>query len=409
MDHTIFLIDMQTFYASVEKMDFPGFRSKPLIVAGDPKQRSGIVLAACPIAKQFGVLTAEPLGQALNKCPQAIVRLPRMQHYINMSAAVTRFLQHYTHLVEPYSIDEQFMDVTSSLNLFGDPLTLAQKIQQDMQRRFGIYVRIGIGPNKALAKMACDHFSKKNQTGISLLNKRNMEKKLWALPIGALFGVGQRMEQHFIGMGIRKIGHLARFPVDLLRKRWGVNGELLWQTAHGLDASPVSPNTFIDQKAIGHHLTLPYDYTDQQAIRVILLELSEEVAARARSERYMGSVVSIGVSGPFEQHNGFHRQITLPYATNFGLDIYHAVHRLFNESWNRQPIRAAAVTLSDLQKSTETFQLDLFARIEEKARLSAAVDRIHCKYGRTALFRGASLLPASQLRVRAGKIGGHFR
>ncbi|GAY75868.1 DNA polymerase IV [Sporolactobacillus inulinus] len=190
MDHIIFLIDMQTFYASVEKMDFPEFRSKPLIVAGNPKQRSGIVLAACPIAKQFGVLTAEPLGQALNKCPQAIVRLPRMQRYINVSAAVTRFLQHYTHLIEPYSIDEQFMDVTSSLNLFGDPLTIAQKIQRDMQQRFGIYARIGIGPNKALAKMACDHFSKKNQTGISLLTKRNMEKNY-----------GRCRSVHFLGSG----------------------------------------------------------------------------------------------------------------------------------------------------------------------------------------------------------------
>ncbi|EST12931.1 DNA polymerase IV [Sporolactobacillus laevolacticus] len=409
MNRVIFLIDMQTFYASVEKADFPEFRNKPLIVAGDPKQRSGIVLAACSVAKQFGVLTAEPLGQALLKCPQAVIRLPRMQHYIDVSTAVTQFLGQFTDLVEPYSVDEQFIDVTDSLHIFGSPHTIAQKIQRCMQERFGVYTRIGIGPNKVLAKMACDHFGKKNKTGIFELNAKNIEKYLWPLPIRELLGVGHRMEQHFIGMGIRKIGHLAHYPVTLLRKRWGVNGELLWRTAHGLDSSPVSPGTFSEQKAIGHHMTLPYDYPEIKDIRVILLELSEEVAYRARAKHYTGYVVSVGISGTFERHVGFHRQIKLPFATNFGMDIYRAANQLFSESWDGLPVRAAAVTLSDLQLDSDSYQLDLFARREEKARLSSAVDTIYRKYGKTAIFRGPSLMPSSQLRARAGKIGGHFK
>lgn len=409
MDQVIFLVDMQTFYASVEKADFPEFRDKPLIIAGDPKQRSGIVLAACPIAKQFGVLTAEPLGPALHKCPQAVIQLPRMQHYIDVSTAVTRFLRQFTDLVEPYSIDEQFIDVTGSTALFGSPLTIARKIQQCMQARFGIYARIGIGPNKVLAKMACDHYGKKNQTGIFELNATNIEKYLWPLPIGELFGVGHRMEQHFIGMGIRKIGHLARFQVGFLRKRWGVNGELLWRTARGLDSSPVSPGTFTEQKAIGHHMTLPYDYPAMKDIRVILLELSEEVAYRARVKRYMGHVVSVGISGTFERHSGFHRQIKLPFATNFGMDLYHAASKLFTESWDHLPVRAASITLGDLQPTSNNYQLDLFAHLEEKTNLSAAIDTIYKKYGKTAIFRGMSLMPSSQLWARANKIGGHFK
>ncbi|MCO7174519.1 DNA polymerase IV [Sporolactobacillus kofuensis] len=409
MNRVIFLIDMQTFYASVEKADFPEFRDRPLIVAGDPKQRSGIVLAACPIAKQFGVLTAEPLGQALLKCPQAVIRLPRMQHYIDISTQVTRFLNQFTDLVEPYSIDEQFIDVTNSQNIFGSPWTIARKIQHCMQEHFGIYARIGIGPNKVLAKMACDHFGKKNKTGIFELNRKNIERYLWPLPIGELFGVGHRMEQHFIGMGIRRIGHLAQYPVHLLRKRWGVNGELLWRTAHGLDHAPVSPGTFTEQKAIGHHMTLPYDYPDLKDIRVILLELSEEVAYRARTKHYMGNVVSVGISGTFERHTGFHRQIKLPFATNFGMDIYHATNLLFTESWDGLPVRAAAVTLGDLQPASANYQLDLFAHHEEKEKLSSAVDTIYRKYGKTAIFRGTSLMPSSQLRARASKIGGHFK
>ncbi|MCQ2011644.1 MAG: DNA polymerase IV [Sporolactobacillus sp.] len=409
MDRVIFLIDMQTFYASVEKADFPEFRNKPLIVAGDPRQRSGIVLAACPIAKHFGVLTAEPLGQALIKCPQAVIRLPRMQHYIDVSTAVTRFLRQFTDLVEPYSIDEQFIDVSESLPLFGSPSTIARKIQRCMQERFGVYARIGIGPNKVMAKMACDHYGKKNKAGIFELNAENIKKYLWPLPIGELFGVGHRMEQHFIGMGIRQIGHLARFPLALLRKRWGVNGELLWRTSHGLDSAPVSMSTFTEQKAIGHHMTLPFDYPEMRDIRVILLELSEEVAYRARVKHYMGLVVSVGISGTFERHTGFHRQIKLPFATNFGMDIYHAVNRLFTESWDCLPVRAAAVTLSDLQPVSSSYQLDLFAHIEEKTKLSAAIDTIYQKYGKTAIFHGTSLMSSSQLRARANKIGGHFK
>ncbi|RYL93855.1 DNA polymerase IV [Sporolactobacillus sp. THM7-4] len=408
MDRVIFLIDMQTFYASCEKADHPEFKNKPLVVAGDPRQRSGIVLAACPLAKARGITTAEPLGQALQKCPDLVIRRPRMQHYIDVSIQVTQLLEQFTDLVEPYSIDEQFIDVTGSVHLFGSPHEIAEQIQKTIMERAGIYARVGIGPNKVLAKMACDHFGKKNASGIFELNQQNIEKHLWPLPIGELFGVGHRMEQHLLGMGIRKIGHLARFPVDLLRQRWGVNGELLWLTARGIDQSPVSPGTFGGQKAIGHHMTLPCDYAELKDIRVILLELSEEVAYRARSKNYMGHVVSVGISGSFERHTGFRRQVKLPFATHFGMDIYRAADRLFMESWDRQPVHSVDITLSDLQPA-DCYQLDLFGHLAEKEKLSAAVDTIYRKYGKTAVFRGSSLMPASQLRARAMKIGGHYK
>ncbi|WP_353948089.1 DNA polymerase IV [Sporolactobacillus sp. Y61] len=408
MDRVIFLVDMQTFYASCEKADHPEFRNKPLIVAGDPKQRSGIVLAACPLAKSYGVSTAEPLGQALAKCPQAVICRPRMQHYIDVSIQITRILEQFTDLVEPYSIDEQFIDMTGSMHFYTSPHAAAREIQQTILNQAGIYARVGIGPNKVLAKMACDHFGKKNETGIFELNHDNLEHCLWPLPVGELFGVGHRMERHLIGMGLRKIGHLARYPLSLLRRRWGVNGELLWMTAHGIDSSPVSCGTFSGQKAVGHHMTLPYDYPDIKDIRVILLELSEEVAYRARSKNYMGCVVSVGISGSFDRHTGFHRQTRLPFATRFGMDIYRAANRLFTENWDRLPVRAASVTLSELQPA-DNCQLDLFGRLDEKERLSAAVDTIYRKYGRTAIFRGPSLLPSSQLRARASKIGGHYK
>ncbi|MFT8709688.1 MAG: DNA polymerase IV [Sporolactobacillus sp.] len=408
MERVIFLVDIQSFYASCEKAEHPEWRNKPLIVAGDPKQRSGIVLTACPIAKARGVSTAEPVGMALAKCPNAIVVRPRMQHYLDVSLAITHILESFTDLVEPYSIDEQFMDVTGSSALFGTPIRIAQAIQERIGKDTGVYARVGIGPNKVLAKMACDNFAKKNESGQFWLYPEMLPQVLWPLPIGRLFGVGHRMERHFLGMGIRTIGHLANFPLPQLRKRWGINGELLWRTAHGIDDSPVSPGTFAEQKAVGHHMTLPFDYARLKDIQVILLELSEEVAYRARKKRYRGEVVSLGVGGSFGTHTGFNRQKKLPFATNYGLDLYQAANDLFLANWDKQPVRGLAVSLDNLRPA-DFYQMDLFGQLEEKERLSAAVDRLYKKYGRTVLFHGSSLTAASQLMVRAGKIGGHYK
>lgn len=408
MDQVIFLVDMQTFYASVEKADHPEYRGRPLIVAGDPKQRSGIVLAACPIAKSYGVRTAEGLWEARKKCPQAIIRIPRMQHYIDVSIKITSILEKFTDLVEPYSIDEQFMDVTDSQLLFGNPFEIAQKVQKQIADEIGVYARVGIGSSKVMAKMACDNFAKKNIDGIFELTKNNIQQYLWPLPISKMFSVGNRMEENLIGMGIRTIEHLANSPIKLLQDRWGINGTLLWMTAHGLDYSPVTPSTFKEQKAIGHHMTLPRDYADEKDIHVILLELSEEVAYRARIKGYMGNVVAAGITGQYDRHTGFYRQMKLDTSTNYGLDIYHAALRLFADNWDREPVRGVSVTLSDLQP-VSPYQLDIFGEVERKSQLSAAVDAIYNKYGKTAIYRGTSLLPGAQWGNRAGKIGGHFK
>lgn len=406
----IFLVDMQTFYASCEKASHPEWRDKPVIVAGDPEQRSGIVLAADPIAKKkYGVKTAEFVSQAVLKCPRAILVRPRMQHYIDVSLQITEIFESFTDLVEPFSIDEQFLDVSGSQRLFGSPIEIARKIQMKIMHSTGIYARIGIGPNKVLAKMACDNFGKKNKTGIFELNGKNIEQALWPLPIHCMLGVGNRMERNLLGMGIRTIGILAHYPVKSLQQRWGVNGTVLWQTANGIDMSPVSPNTFVKQKAIGRNITLPYDYHSEKDIKVVILELSEEVAFVARQKQCRGSVINIGIRGAsFDFPTGFYRQSKLPFSTNYGMDIYRIALSLFRRFWDHQPIRSVAVSLSELQPA-HLYQTDLFNQLEKKERLSAAVDTIYRKYGRTAIFRGVSLTPPTQLHNRVEKIGGHWK
>ncbi|MBW7458973.1 DNA polymerase IV, partial [Paenibacillus sepulcri] len=212
-ERTIFLADCRSFYASVEKADNPELIDKPVAVAGDPARRSGIILAACPLAKARGVTTAERLGDALGKCRDLVVVRPRMQHYIDVSLQITQIYETYTSLVEPYSIDEQFIDVTDSLHLYGDAQTTAHLMQQEVLALTGIYTRFGISHNKILAKQACDNYAKKNDSGLYVLRRGELADSLWQLPINKMFMVGGRMTNHFVRMGIHTIGDLARMPL----------------------------------------------------------------------------------------------------------------------------------------------------------------------------------------------------
>ncbi|HET7627298.1 MAG TPA: DNA polymerase IV [Bacillales bacterium] len=409
-ERIIFLVDMQSFYASVEKADRPELKDRPVIVSGDPERRSGVVLAACPLAKKFGVQNAWRLWEAQQKCPQAVIVRPRMQRYLEVSYKITTILERFTDLVEVYSVDEQFMDLTPCRKRFTDAWTVAREVQKAIMEDTGVPARVGIGPNKVLAKIACDNFAKKNHPdGRAELNAGNMKQKMWPLPVGAMFGVGSRMERHLRRMGVRTIGHLAQFPLSVLKKRWGINGELLWLIANGIDPSPVRPKTHETQKAVGHHMTLPRDYETAKEIRVVLLELCEEVARRVRAKRCVGRTISVGVRGAdFDRPTGFHRQAKLPGPTQFGSDLYAAACRLFERHWDRQPIRSVGVALSQLEPALphqESF-FDDFAR---KQRLSEAMDALCAKYGPTAVMRAVSVTEAGQARERAQKIGGHYK
>lgn len=406
----IMLADCQSFFASVEKAAHPEYAERPLVVAGDPERRSGIILAACPIAKRYGVKTAETLREALNKCPELVIIRPRMQEYIRVSLQITRILQNYTDLVEPYSIDEQFLNVTGSLHLFGDPLTIARSIQREVMEQTGVYTRIGISYCKVVAKMACDNFAKKNETGIFWIPRQeDLEQTLWPLPVHNMFMIGSRMTSHLHQMGIRTIGQLAKTPLQKLRKRWGVNGEVIWGIANGIDSSPVSPHAHREQKGIGHQMTLPRDYGSPQEIMVSILELAELVCQRCRQKGYMGWVVSVGCQGAdFQRPTGFFRQMKLDEPTNLTDEVYRTAVKLFEKHWDGLPIRRISVTLSELVPDKE-YQLRLFDNLERKINLEKTLDQIKQRYGNASIMRAASLKAAGLAKDRAKKIGGHYK
>ncbi|WP_059104106.1 DNA polymerase IV [Shouchella shacheensis] len=408
----IFLVDMQSFFASVERANHPQYERQPLVVSGDPARRSGVILAACPLAKKTGIKNGERLGEAKQKCSNLVVVSPHMQQYIDESLKITRILEGYTDQVEPYSIDEQFMDVTGSQRLFGSPRTIAKQVQADIFEKTKIRARVGIGENKVLAKLACDNFAKKRTSGIYRLSQDVIDLDLWHLPIEDLFGVGGRMCTHLRNMGIRTIGQLAKSDPGLIKKRFGRHGQVLWMSANGEDDSPVTRKAHEARKAYGNGMTLPRDYVTKEDLRVVLLELCEEVCQRTRKAGRMGSTVTLSVMGAsYEEKKGFHRQYTMALATNITMEVYTHVCTLLDKFWEGYPVRKIAVSLSNLQ-SDQDWQLSLFEDNESRDRLAHigyVMDEIRDRYGKGAITRGISLMEASQLKDRHQKIGGHYK
>ncbi|WP_199618057.1 DNA polymerase IV [Paenibacillus alkalitolerans] len=404
----VIMADMQSFYASVEKASRPEYANRPVVVAGDPKLRSGIVLAACPLAKRRGVTTAERLGEAMNKCADLVVLRPRMQTYINVSMQITRILERYADAVEPFSIDEQFCELTGSLHLHGELKQTALRIQRDISEKTGVFARIGISDNKVLAKMACDQFAKKNAEGVFHLPQALVQENLWPLPVQGLFGVGSRMMRHLNRMGIYTIGDLARTPLDALKRRWGINGEVLWRIANGIDDSPVTPGTHDGaQQAIGHGMTLPRDYGDKRDIETVLLELSEEVCRRCRFRGVMGRVLSVGCTGGGFEF-GFSRQTTLLQPTHVTNHVYRAAVGLFHQFWNGQPVRQLYIALGGLVRD-DVYQLEFDDERETYRALELATDEIKDRFGVSAIVRAVSAGSGGQAYGRAAKIGGHYK
>jgi len=414
---TIFLIDGQSFYASVEKAAHPEYARMPVAV-GDPDRPSGIILAACPIAKSKGVTTAERVFEARAKCPDLVVIRPRMQRYIEISIAITKIFERYTDLVEPFSVDEQFLDVSDILSQYTSTEDLARQIQEEVLLTTGVWSRVGIGPSKILAKTATDNFAKKNDSGIFRLDYDNIETALWPLPIHQMFMVASKMTVHFLRMGLPTIGDVARLELAEFKRRMryemgkqsDVQAEYYWQTSRGIDPSPVVPSIRNELKSVSHGKTLRASlYSRRPDIELVLQELVTEVCRRARRLGKQGRVVSVGVGETDgERAARFGRQATLPHATNLTHEIEMAVLRLFREHWKGMPVGHLYVSMSQLSDDNVT-QLALFDDRCRAYDLETVTDAIKDRYGSAAIMRASSLQSTGVARERAGQIGGHYK
>ncbi|QGP91344.1 DNA polymerase IV [Neomoorella glycerini] len=392
----ILLCDANSFFASVHQALDPVLRGRPVIVAGREATRHGIVLAASYEAKRgYGIQTGMTVREAKSLCPDGIFIPPRHDLYIEFSTRLLRIMRDFTPLVEPFSIDEAWLDVRGCRELHGSPLAIARRLKQRIKDEVGITTSIGLGPSKLLAKMAAEM---QKPDGLTVLDYPDVPVKMWPLPVRKLFGVGPRMEAYLAKLGIHTIGDLACFPVEVLVKRFGVVGQVLHQCAHGVDGSPVDPHSLERVKSISHQITLPRDYYGYEEIEVVLLELAELVARRARLGNYLGRTVSISLKGA--EFNWLGRSFTLPRYTDTAADIYTAARRLLRRHWPPwRPVRLVGVSLAGLVPA-EVRQEDLFGRVEKQARLDRACDRLKNRYGERAVFRAASLTGVGVLYAR---------
>jgi len=393
LDRVILHVDMNNFYASVELLSHPELRDKPVAVAGDKEARHGIILAKNEIAKKYGVQTATPIWQAQKLCPDLILLPPHHELYTLYSGHVRRIFENYTDQVEPFGIDEAWLDVTGSLRLFGNAQFIADEIRERVKSELGLTASVGISWNKVFAKLGSDL---KKPDAVTIISKENYRQKVWSLPLGAILYAGKTTQKLFARYGIHTIGDLAIQDIKTAETLGGKSGVMLWRYANGLDDSPVSIiGETSEVKSIGNSTTTPQDITTPQEVRSVFLALAEQVGARARKKRLKGQTLVIHVRESDRSLHTFERQCKLPRPTNITSEIADMAQNLFESSyrWNA-PVRSLGIRLTDLCDDDTDEQLDLItdeSHREKLEKLDQTMDSIKKKFGNTYLRHGTVL------------------
>ncbi|WP_026477385.1 DNA polymerase IV [Alkaliphilus transvaalensis] len=388
MKKVIFLVDMNAFFISCEMTRYSHLIGKPAAVAGDPKKRTGIILAANYEARNFGVKTAMVLHRALELCPDLLLVPPDHQFYQKKSNEVMEILSNYTPVVEKNSIDEAWLDMTGTEGLFGPPTKAAEKIMNDLKDQLGLWCSVGISENKFLSKMASEF---KKPLGITELWRKDMKKKMWPLPINMMYGVGEKTATRLNRMGIKTIGDLALFDRNYLIKNLGKSGLDLYEKANGIDPSPIVANSPEEIKSIGRSTTLSEDTSDLETLKDILMELSEDVGITARKHQKKGRTVQITLK--FSDFQVITRQTPVA-PTCFTKEIYRAGYQLLKSNLkDAKKVRLIGITLGGFDDYDQLEQLSFFdtTKNTKHEKIDEVMDKIRGKYGFKKINR-ASLL-----------------
>lgn len=375
-------LSWEAHYRIHELGETEDLRDIPCVIGGDEKLRHGIVLAKSMSAKKYKIQTGEPLVNARRKYPNIKIVPPNHRVYIEYSKRLISLLKEYAPVVEQYSIDEAFCDMTGTKTLYGDYELFANRLKDMIYEKLGFSVNIGISSNKLLAKMASD-FQKPNK--VHTLFPNEIRDKLWPLPVDDLFYVGPSTAARLHSLGIHTIGELACQKEDFLKSHFKKHGSVIWNFANGRDPDIIR-NHETANKGYGNSTTLPYDVTDSDTAKAILLSLSETVGFRLRADNAYISVISVQLVDN-EFHNMSH-QISLPSATNITEHIYTNACCLFDQMWNHMPIRLIGISTS--KASTENLhQYSLFDNgLNDKyAKLNTALDSIRNRYGADSVKR----------------------
>ena len=392
MDRIILHCDLNCFYASVELLSHPDLRDVPTAVCGDPQSRHGIILAKNEPAKKFGVQTAETIWQAKKRCPNLVLLPPHHDLYREYSRKVNAIYDEYTDLVEPFGIDESWLDVTNTLHLFGgDARLLADALRERMKRELGLTLSVGVSFNKVFAKLGSDY---RKPDATTVISRESWKEIVWPLPVGDLLYVGGAARKLLKQYGITTIGQLAACKPEMLETLMGKMGLQLYDYANGLDHDPVRSRYDAEPvKSIGNGTTFPQNLTTREQVHAGIAVLADSVASRLRHAGLYAGGVQVTVRDPQFHDRSRQRQLTAP--THLIRDLTDAAMELVYELWKPpSPIRALTVTAIHLVQEGEAYeQVDLFGSgpgKEKQEKLESAMDRIRKKFGADAIVFGAA-------------------
>ncbi|MBD5155920.1 MAG: DNA polymerase IV [Oscillibacter sp.] len=392
MERVILHCDLNSFYASVELLSRPELREVPVAVCGDPESRKGIILAKNEPAKKFGVRTAETIWQARQKCPELILLPPHHDLYRDFSRTINEIYGQYTDLVEPFGIDESWLDITGSMHLFGgDAAVIADGIRERIKKELGLTLSVGVSFNKVFAKLGSDY---KKPDATTLIPPDGWQRIVWPLPVGDMLFAGPAAQRALAQYGVATIGDLAAMPPELPERLLGKMGRQLWEYANGLDRSPVRPQHEKEPvKSVGNSFTFREDLTTRAQVRRGVSMLCDSVAGRLRAHGLYCGAVAVGIKDP--SFKSISRQKHLGHSTHLRSELLEAAMELIDKAWKPgSPIRLLSVTALALTDAQETYeQTDLFAPQQEagdakRENLERAVDAIRKKYGGKAISYG---------------------
>lgn len=386
-DRVILHCDINNFYASVACLDNPTVKGMPVAVAGSVKERHGIILAKNYEAKQFGIKTGETIWEAELKCPSIIIVPPNYKRQAELSNKVRHIYERYTDIVEPFGMDECWLDVTGSVGAFGSGYDIADSIRRAVRRETGLTISVGISYNKVFAKLGSDM---KKPFGITEITRENFKEKVWGLEAGALLGVGRKTSVKLKSFGIFTIGDLAKSDISVLRKAFGKNGEEICAFANGLDdARVLSSYCYPKPKSISRSTTTPIDLTNALQVWKIYLAMSEEIALQLRENCLAAKGVRIHIKTNDLNVRDFDRSFDRP--TDISAEIAERGMRLFLENCDFSvPLRSIGIGVMSLQ-SGDVFQQSIFDDNKKLSRLENQDSKlfyIRSRFGENAIFRG---------------------
>ena len=400
MERVILHCDQNCFFASVELLSHPDLRDVPMAVCGDPASRHGIILAKNEPAKRFGIQTAETVWQARKKCPGLVLLPPHHKLYREYSVRVNELYGQYTDLVEPFGIDESWLDITGSMHLFGgDPVAIADELRRRVREELGLSISVGVSFNKIFAKLGSDY---KKPDATTLISPENWREIVWPLPVGAMLFVGRSAQRTLAQYGVETIGQLAACRPEMLEQLLGKLGRQLHEYANGLDRSSVRPQAEREPvKSVGNGTTFPHDLTRWEEVRAGLAALSDSVAMRLRRQGLYCCGVQVTIKD--SSFRSISRQKRLESPTRLMKDIQRAAMELTRSAWRAPtPIRMLTVTALHITESAESFeQLDLLGagRAVSDARqekLESAVSAIRDKFGDSSITFGSGEPPGAK-------------